>query len=171
MGTIRQYMKPLVLALALMAAPLWATSQVAVVPMGGHVSGSAGELTVSLGQCATQTVYDTALTVSIRTASLTEGVLQSYLLIELSIDDAEPLACNIRLFPNPTTESLTLEVDDLAPTLHYSLFSLNGQQLLEGRFSQRAVLDVSNLLSGNYMQRIEDTERNQSNVYKVVKIR
>ena len=91
-------------------------AQVATVPMGGHVTGSGGEMTISLGQCATRTVYDTAVTVNVRTASLTEGVLQPYLTFELNrIDGVEPLSCNVNLYPNPTTESWTDASGGLLP--------------------------------------------------------
>lgn len=140
--------------------------------MGGHVTGSAGELTVSLGQCATQTLYDTAVTVNVRTASITEGVLQPYLTFELNrIDDIEPLSCSLNLYPNPTTKSFTLESDETVSPLHYSLYTLSGQLLHEGTFQQQTSVNVSSLPSGHYMLRVEDKEKNQSNVYKVIKIR
>lgn len=149
-----------------------ATAQVAVVPMGGHAAVGNAELSVSLGQCATQTVYDTAVTVSRRTASLTEGVLQPYLTIELAIPDGVvPLACTLNLFPNPTSRSLTVEADGQAPTLRYTLYTLSGQTLQEGSFQQRTTLDVEELPSGHYMLRVEDSDRGQQNVYKIVKVR
>jgi hypothetical protein len=155
-----------------MGFSLTAMSQVATVPMGGHVTGSGGELTLSLGQCATQTLYDTAVTVNVRTASITEGVLQPYLSFELNrIDSIVPLSCQINLYPNPTTESFTLETDESSTTLHYSLYSLSGQLLREGSFLVQTFVNVSDLASGHYMLRIENKEKKQSNVYKVIKIR
>lgn len=168
-------MKKLFLSLLIVNCSLLTVNsyaQVATVPMGGHVTSSGGELTLSLGQCATQTLYDTAVTVNVRTASITEGVLQPYLTFELNhIDDIEPLSCLINLYPNPTTESFTLESDEITAPLHYSLYSLSGQLLLEGVFLQQTSVNVSSLASGHYMLRIEDKEKNQSNVYKVIKIR
>lgn len=160
------------LLLLLSSSPFALHAQVATVSMGGHVTGSEGELTVSLGQCATQTLYDTAVTVNVRTASITEGVLQPYLSFELNhIDDLEPLSCLINLYPNPTTESFTLESDETVTPLHYTLYSLSGQLLLEDSFLQQTSVNVSNLPSGHYMLRIENKEKNQLNVYKVIKIR
>lgn len=147
-------------------------AQVATVPMGGHVTTPQGEMTLSLGQCATQTLYDTAVTVNVRTASITEGVLQPYLAFELNrIDNVEPLSCLVKLHPNPTTESFTLETNETTSPLHYSLYSLSGLLLHEGTFLQQTSVNVSDLSSGHYMLRIENMEKNQSNVYKVIKIR
>ncbi|MBP5677078.1 MAG: T9SS type A sorting domain-containing protein [Bacteroidales bacterium] len=165
-------MKRILLIIGAIIVPLCAAAQVAVVPLGGTMAGNGGEMTVSLGQCATQSVYDTALTVSARTASLTEGVIQPYLIVELaSIDDVEPLSCNIKLYPNPTTQNLTIEADDYTTRLNYTLYSSTGMTIMKGRFEKQTVLDVSDLLSGQYILRVEDTNRKQSNVYKVVKIR
>lgn len=147
-------------------------AQVATVPMGGHVTTPQGEMTLSLGQCATQTLYDTAVTVNVRTASITEGVLQPYLAFELNqIDDVNPLSCIVNLYPNPTTESFTIVTDEAAPHLHYRLYSLSGQLLQEGAFLRQTSVNVSVLSSGQYMLRVENVERKQSNVYKVIKIR
>ncbi len=153
-------------------SPFTSSAQVATVPMGGHVTSPAGELTLSLGQCATQTLYDTAVTVNVRTASITEGVLQPYLTFELNrIDGIEPLSCTLNLYPNPTTESFTLEADKSSSQLHYSLFTLSGQLLNEGFFIHQTSVNVSDLPSGHYMLRIEDKEKKQSNAYRVIKIR
>lgn len=165
-------MKRIVLFLSMLGLVVGLQAQVATVPMGGHVTGSGGEMTISLGQCATRTVYDTAVTVNVRTASLTEGVLQPYLTFELNrIDGVEPLSCNVNLYPNPTTESFTLETDEATARMRYSLYSLSGQMLQEGSFLQQTSVDVSDLSSGQYMLKVENVERKQSNVYKVIKIR
>lgn len=165
-------MKQLLLTAAVLALPMGLWSQVATVPMGGHASGAGGEMTVSLGQCATRTVYDTAVTVSARTASLTEGVLQAYLSFELTrIDGVEPLACSLRLFPNPTAQNFTIEADVLDTPLRYTLYTSSGQRLREGQFRQQVTLDVDDLPAGHYLLRVDDAEKNHSNVYKVIKIR
>lgn len=165
-------MKQIIMIVSFLGFSLKVISQVAVVPLGGHTSGTQGELTVSLGQCATQTLYDTAVTVNVRTASITEGVLQPYLSFELNrIDDIEPLSCAVNLYPNPTTESFTLETDDASSKLHYTFYTLSGQILSEGTFLHQTSVNVSDLASGHYMLRIENKEKKQSNVYKVIKIR
>ena len=87
------------------------------------------------------------------------------------IDDIEPLSCSLNLYPNPTTKSFTLECDETVSPLHYSLYTLSGQLLHEGTFQQQTSVNVSSLPSGHYMLRVEDKEKNQSNVYKVIKIR
>lgn len=146
-------------------------SQVAVVPSGGHTTVGSAEMTVSIGQCAIQTVYDTAVTVSKRTASLTEGVIQPYLTFELSIPDGvEPLACTINLYPNPTTQSLNIEAETTDAALHYTLYTISGQPLQQGTLRQRTTLDVADIPSGSYILRIEDSDRNQTNIYKIMKL-
>ncbi len=146
-------------------------SQVAVVPAGGHTATGSAEMTVSIGQCAIQTVYDTAVTVSKRTASLTEGVIQPYLTFELAIPDGvEPLACNVSLYPNPTTQSLTIEADGTDAILQYTLYNVSGQTLQQGTLRQRTTLDMTATPSGNYILRIEDHDRKQTNIYKIVKV-
>lgn len=165
-------MKRIVLILIIAFLSQNVKSQVATVSMGGHVSGSGGEMTVSLGQCATQTVYDTAVTVNVRTASFTEGVLQPYLTFELNqIDDMEPLSCHVNLYPNPTTESFTIETDESSSQLCYNLFSTNGKLLQEGIFLQQTSINVSDLSSGHYLLKVENRDKKQINVYKVIKIR
>ena len=76
---------------------------------------------------------------------------------------AEPVAAEVKIFPNPSTGEFFAEVTGLEAghRLSFEVFSLVGQRVLAGGFEtgQRYRADLSNSPAGVYIYRILDGER------------
>jgi hypothetical protein len=73
---------------------------------------------------------------------------------------------NIRIFPNPAKEQLTIVIDKNLIGKNYSITNTLGQQIVKGTFiSDSTILAVQNLLPGLYQINIEDLSKN----YKFIK--
>ena len=75
------------------------------------------------------------------------------------INDAEEL--QFSLFPNPTTETTTIQFDTRDPK-HIEVFSTNGQQVLSLKSESKITeLDVSSLMNGIYILKISSVGKTQ----------
>lgn len=57
----------------------------------------------------------------------------------------------IQAYPNPTSDKLTLKLDEGTHTVTVVLFDLNGKRLMEMEIEDETILDVSQLPSGVYL--------------------
>lgn len=64
----------------------------------------------------------------------------------------------LRIFPNPVKEQLTIEVDD-ARTLPLQIINLQGKLVFQAVFTQTTSLDVSDLAPGMYLVKIGNTTK------------
>ena len=102
-------------------------AQKAIPAAGGEASGNGGSVSYSVGQ-----VIYTAIAASAGT--VTQGVQQPYEILEVTgIDNAKFINLQVIAYPNPTTDFLTLQVDesywDLGHPMKYHLFDMNGKLL------------------------------------------
>jgi len=85
----------------------------------------------------------------------------------LSVED-NVLDVQLRIYPNPTTQSLYVSHPDMS-SFGVSIVDLNGKQLYQGTINKDEPLDVSNYTQGMYMVTIENTSTNKKNTYKIIK--
>jgi hypothetical protein len=85
----------------------------------------------------------------------------------LSIDDAT-LNIEIKLYPNPTTQSLYVSHPELN-SFGIQIVDLNGKQVYSGTISKDQPLDVSSYTQGMYLITVENKESNKKNTYKIIK--
>ncbi|MFZ4672210.1 MAG: T9SS type A sorting domain-containing protein [Flavobacterium sp.] len=85
----------------------------------------------------------------------------------LSIDDAT-LNVEIKVYPNPTSQSLYVSHPDMS-SFGITIVDLNGKQLYSGTINKEEPLDVSKYTQGMYMVTIENTTTNKKNTYKIIK--
>jgi hypothetical protein len=85
----------------------------------------------------------------------------------LSVED-NVLDVQLRVYPNPTSQSLYLSHPDMN-SFGITIVDLNGKQLYSGTISKEEPLDVSGYTQGMYMVTIENTATNKKNTYKIIK--
>ena len=98
---------------------------------------------------------------------LANGYYPALNLQTLSIED-NALEAQIKVFPNPTSQSLYVSHPELN-SFGIQIVDLNGKQVYSGTISKEQPLDVSNYSQGMYLVTIENKETNKKNTYKIIK--
>lgn len=93
-------------------------SQQNTVSTGGNASGAGGSVSYSVGQIDYTNQQST-------TGSSNQGVQQPYEFYLVEIDEAHSIGLSI--YPNPTTDFLILELDQLSSGLDYILTDMSGK--------------------------------------------
>jgi hypothetical protein len=85
----------------------------------------------------------------------------------LSIDDIA-LNVEIKVYPNPTSQSLYVSHPDLT-SFQIQIVDINGKQVYVGTIEKEVPLDVSSYTQGMYLITVENKESNKKNTYKIIK--
>ena len=76
----------------------------------------------------------------------------------------------VNIYPNPASSLITVESDELLTNSTFTIYNLQGQELLLQRITQTTmVLDISHLPSGMYFYRTSNIEHRTSAMGKLVK--
>lgn len=72
------------------------------------------------------------------------------------------------VYPNPVTDVLYLSHSNTNQSIHYSIDSIAGQSIISGKADVNSFIDLSSLLSGTYLLKIEDAFGNKviKKIYK-----
>ena len=109
--------KKIKLSVLLVAIGITAQAQQATISSGGDALGSGGTASYSVGQV----VYTTN---SGSNGSVSQGVQQVYGIFALGIKETA-LNSSISVFPNPTSDNLTLQISDFKnEKLAYQLYDM-----------------------------------------------
>ncbi len=142
-------------------------AQKAIPASGGEASGNGGSVSYSVGQVVYTTITATAGTV-------TQGVQQPYEILEVTgIDNAKFINLKVIAYPNPTTDFLTLQVDesywDLGQAMKYHLFDMNGK-LLDSKLleSKETSIKMNDLGPAVYFLKIVQQEE-EIKIFKIIK--
>ncbi len=148
-----------------------ATAQESLNATGGDASGSGGSVSYSVGQVAYQTHTSTS-------GSVAEGIQQTYeISVVIGLEEAIGINLSVSAYPNPTTDYLTLSINDNVKTRHdlsllsYQLYDMNGK-LLQGekiRGNQTSIV-MSSLVPATYFVRVVKTSHDLSQEVKTFKI-
>jgi len=115
---------------------------------GGDAFGSGGSVAYSIGLV----IYTSE---SGSSGTINQGIQQPYDISTVGIDDE---ASNIMLktFPNPTSDCLTLQVDDLVnEKLDYQLFDLQGKLMQHEDINKaQTLVDLSVYAKGTYFIKV-----------------
>lgn len=161
-------MKRITLLITLALSGGIATAQSAFPALGGDVSNESGSLSYTVGQVETQYARGRVTNAETQSSTLNEGVQQTYLINDLNIGDIETIAA--RLYPNPTTDKITVEIDSPRGQYTYSLYTIDGKLLQQKTFSEETiVLDMNAYSSGSYVLRLY--REGQESKYRIVKIK
>ena len=154
--------KPMVL---LGVAILLATSsqaQTSSNTAGGDAAGSGGTVAYSIGQV----VYTSNISGA---TSIMQGVQQGYDITTVGIS-ATDKNISLAVFPNPTTEDLKLEIDEIVgKNLSYTLTDAQGKQIKTGAIKENKThIEMKALANGIYFIQVNETTKSLK-TFKVVK--
>lgn len=116
-----------------------AQAQQSPTATGGSASGTGGSVNYSVGQIAYTTHFSA-------TGSVAQGVQQPYeISVVTSIKEGNNIHLNLSVYPNPTSDFLTLKVDDARiEGLSYQLCDVTGK-LVEDKKITSAEMSISML--------------------------
>ena len=136
-------------------------AQEAVVAAGGNASGEAGSISYSVGQVA----YTVATS---ENGSVSAGVQQQYVIEENPTNIEVEYTVELRAFPNPTTDKLTLQLGtDDTDGMAFTLADASGRTLLTAPITERSTqIDMTTFASQMYILRVTAGE----DVVKVFRI-
>lgn len=122
-----------------------------------------GVLYWTVGEVAVETLEGSPI-------NLTQGFHQVFYILVNEQGPAKP-DWALKLFPNPTTELVTLETA-YTNDLHVSIFNGNGQALYSRKISGGGsnTFDLEDYPAGTYLLSVRDTEQNIQ-TFKILKIR
>jgi len=125
---------------------VWA--QEAVLATGGNAAGSGGKVSYSVGQIAYTSQAGS-------NGSVSQGVQQSYEITNVGIENVN-INLEMSAFPNPTTDNLTLRINDFEiSNLTFQVFDVNGKLLQEKKIAgNQTVIDFGKYSSGIYFLKI-----------------
>jgi len=132
-----------------------ATAQESLNATGGNASGSEGSAGYSVGQV----VYTTNTGTN---GSVAQGVQQPYeISVVTGIEEAIGINLSVSAYPNPTTDYLTLIINDNVQTRHalsqlsYQLYDMNGKLLQSTKITgKQTSIDMSNLVPATYFVKV-----------------
>lgn len=139
-------------------------AQESINTTGGNASGSGGSASYSIGQ----TVYQTSTGTN---GSIAEGVQQPYEISDVTaIENTENIQPDVSVFPNPTTESVCLQIaNHELSSFSFQLFDAKAQ-LIESREIQSDItqIDMSVLATATYFLKVLEGN-NEVKIFKIIK--
>lgn len=138
------------------------TSHQVLSASGGDATGSGGSFAYSLGQI----VYTTSIGT---TGSVAQGVEQAYEIFSVGIQE-KTLNISLSIFPNPTSDFLTLKVEDYNnEILRFDILDEQGKLILSEQITnQNTPFVMTDLASGPYFINIIQANKIIQN-FKIIK--
>ena len=138
-------------------------AQEAIPAAGGNASGSGGTASYSVGQVAYQAKTGTG-------GSVTEGVQQSYEIIEVTGVEITGINLSVSAYPNPVSDYLTITVEDIElSSLTYQLYDMQGSLLQNEKITgNQTSVAMGNLVSATYFIKITQNNK-EIKTFKIVK--
>ena len=138
------------------------TSHQVLSATGGDASGSGGTVAYSVGQIVYTTNTGT-------TGSVAQGVEQAYEISSVGIKETA-LNISLSIFPNPTSDFLTIKVEDYNnEDLSYSLIDEQGKLVLNEQITnQDTQVAMSTLARGAYFINVLQANK-KIQTFKIIK--
>ena len=139
-------------------------AQTSVNATDGDVSGSGGSVSYSVGQV----VYTTHTGTS---GSVAEGVQQPYeISVVTGLEEAQSINLSVTAYPNPTTDYLTLRIDEFEiSNLSFQLYDMNGKLLQNEKITgNQTSIVMSNLVVATYFVKIIQGNK-EIKTFKIIK--
>ena len=152
--------------LLLISPLLWgsiAQAQESINSAGGNAKGSGGTVAYSIGQV----VYTTN---TASNGTVAQGVQQAYEIQSLEVSEVKP-TISLKVFPNPTTSNLTLQISEYNNEEYsYLLYDMLGKALSKGQIkSQRTQINTSGLPSATYIINVQNKANQNVQSFKIIK--
>ncbi len=131
---------------------------------GGDAVGSGGSVSYSVGQL----VYTTNIG---EDGSVAQGVQQPYeISIITAIEEAGGIDLICTAYPNPTTDKLTLKVENyVLDDLSYQLFDMNGKILESKKMMDKITsITMSKFIPGTYFLKVISNQK-EAKTFKIIK--
>lgn len=124
-------------------------AQLSVNSTGSNASGTGGSVSYSVGQM----VYTSHQGLN---GSVSQGVQQAYKITDLSTIDADIINISITFYPNPTSDLLTLFIDNQEiENFTYQLYDLHGKFLKSEKILTKLTnISLVNFFPSNYFVRV-----------------
>lgn len=155
--------KPILLLTAGLLLAGLTQAQESVNASGGDATGSGGTVAYSIGQV----IYTTNTGSN---GSVAQGVQGAYEIFTLGINEAA-LSISLTVFPNPTTDNLTLQIGNYNnEKLLFQLFDMQGKQLSNGQVTaQQTQINMNGLPSATYFLHVVNQENKNIQSFKIIK--
>jgi hypothetical protein len=144
---------------------LWAdlNAQESITSCGGDASGSGGYVAYSIGQV----IYTNNNSAN---GSVAQGVQHAYEIYSVVINETE-LNIYVNIFPNPTLDNLTLQINDFNnEKLSFELFDTQGKLLMKEQIlAKKTQLNTNNLPRASYFVNIINQENQKVHSFKIIK--
>ena len=140
-------------------------AQEAVSAAGGEAGGSGGTVSYSVGQ----TVYTSEQ--GTNGNSITQGVQQPFeISVVTGIPEAKGINLSVSAYPNPTTDYLTVKVENYkTANLLYQVYDINGKLLQSIKATgTETQIETSQLVPANYFVKVLDNKK-EIKVFKIIK--
>ena len=139
-------------------------AQESINATGGNAAGSGGSASYSVGQV----VYTTNTGTN---GSVAQGVQQPFeISVVIGIEEANGITLQCSAYPNPTTDFLTLKVENYDnKTLLYQLFDMAGKLLQSERITgNQTSIVMSNLVPATYFVKVIQNQE-ELKTFKIIK--
>jgi hypothetical protein len=139
-------------------------AQEAISGTGGDASGTGGSSSYTVGQVSYVTYIGT-------NGSVAQGVQQAYEVSDVTgIEDIFGIDLGLNIYPNPTTDYLTLKVDLYEGNdLTYTLYDINGK-ILETKSIDESLttIEMSTYSRASYFLKVVQNEQ-EVKTFKIIK--
>ena len=139
-------------------------AQESINATGGNASGSVGSASYSVGQI----VYTTNTGTN---GSVAQGVQQPYeISVVTAIEEAKDITLSVSAYPNPTSDYLTLHIEEIdILILSYQLLDMNGKLLQNEKITgDQTNIVMSNLEPATYIMKVIQ-ENKEVKTFKIIK--
>jgi hypothetical protein len=139
-------------------------AQESIPSLGGNASGSGGSASYTISQVA----YSSQIGSN---GSVAQGVQQPFeISVTLGLEEAKGITLRCTVYPNPTTKSVTLNIENYdIKNLSYLIFDLNGRSISSKKISgNETFISMENLAATTYFIKIMDLNK-ELKIFKIIK--
>ena len=136
-----------------------------VATSGDHFTGTNASLSWTIGEVMIETVSGT-------NNMLTQGFHQPGVQATI-IEEVLPGYIKINVFPNPATESITVNLENNTLKLNVELYDMTGKLLISKEIEplqSSFVVNVRDLANAGYLLRIHSEDKKYNATYKIQKV-
>lgn len=129
----------------------YSNAQQTTVTSGGDIQSSTGNASYTVGQV----IYTTAYSAS---GTVVQGIQNPVIKVIDGIETASEIQLEMMIYPNPTTNFLTLNIGNYENTaLNYQIHDLNGKLIkTKSIFDQETTISLEYLATATYYLIIKD---------------
>ena len=142
-------MKSIYLLVISLTMALTSAAQLQVIgSAGGEAGNNAGSFSWTLGETVINTIDGTGI-------QITQGFQQGNLQASTGFDKSEAFGVEMKVYPNPTKDYLTVETQKQTGSLVFSLYDVNGRLLKNGAVEASSFdINLSDYPPGSYILQI-----------------